>query len=306
MAPSPSLCSDVVQSLITLIQPLHFNSDFRPFFTIHDSEFKEYTTKTHAPPPIIIGVTNPFFAKTLQHWPHILRIGPMNNLVIGSRPSPLGNEKKSFEAKPGIYTRYKPFLQKDKPFIKTIKKGGQKKRPTEVQNAILRKHMRELTQSFMIPLERYAASLMPLQRSISPWKLPPKLKCFDAEEFLKTVEHSGPQLTSVLKGNWKGLYRSFFKSANFEGWFRNRQYEIQQKLQLLHLEALSVADMTLWTSAKNEVEIVDFILKTREKMSSAKLFETQITDDVWKKLTLQMENVLETLPEDLQLILRQN
>jgi hypothetical protein len=38
-------------------------------------------------------------------------------------------------------------------------------------------------------------------------KLPPKLKCFDAEEFLKTVEHSGPQLTSVLKGNWKGLYR---------------------------------------------------------------------------------------------------
>lgn len=36
-------------------------------------------------------------------------------------------------------------------------------------------------------------------------------------------------------------FRSFFKSANFEGWFRNRQYEIQQKLQLLHLEALSVA-----------------------------------------------------------------
>ena len=26
---------------------------------------------------MILGVTNPFFAKTLQHWPHIIRIGEM-------------------------------------------------------------------------------------------------------------------------------------------------------------------------------------------------------------------------------------
>lgn len=25
-------------------------------------------------PSVILGVTNPFFAKTLQHWPHIIRI----------------------------------------------------------------------------------------------------------------------------------------------------------------------------------------------------------------------------------------
>lgn len=29
-------------------------------------------------PPVILGVTNPFFAKTLQHWPHIIRIGEMS------------------------------------------------------------------------------------------------------------------------------------------------------------------------------------------------------------------------------------
>lgn len=28
-------------------------------------------------PSVILGVTNPFFAKTLQHWPHIIRIGEM-------------------------------------------------------------------------------------------------------------------------------------------------------------------------------------------------------------------------------------
>lgn len=48
---------------------------------------------------------------------------------------------------------------------------------------------------------------MPLQRNISPHKAVPCLKPFETEEFIKTLEHSGPQLTSGLKGNWVGLYR---------------------------------------------------------------------------------------------------
>jgi len=31
-------------------------------------------SKTLNPPPIILGVTNPYFTKTLQHWPHIVRV----------------------------------------------------------------------------------------------------------------------------------------------------------------------------------------------------------------------------------------
>jgi len=58
-----------------MIVPLKHCADYRPFFTIHDSEFKEYTTNAHAPPSVILGVTNPFFAKTLQNWPHIIRLG---------------------------------------------------------------------------------------------------------------------------------------------------------------------------------------------------------------------------------------
>lgn len=36
-------------SLSSCISPLRCCSDFRPYFTIHDSEFKEYTTRTQAP-----------------------------------------------------------------------------------------------------------------------------------------------------------------------------------------------------------------------------------------------------------------
>lgn len=96
------------------------------------------------------------------------------------------------------------------------------------------------------------ASLMPLQRTITPWKVrlclaalptlpprqpqkalahprvglalwlpnrttspsllpplqtPPRIRPFHQEDFLKSLEHSGPQLTCVLKGDWLGLYR---------------------------------------------------------------------------------------------------
>lgn len=74
---------------------------------------------------------------------------------------------KILDTPPGVYTQYKPFLQKDKTIIRNILSGVKKQRPVEVQSAILRRHLLELTQSFMIPLERYMASLMPLQKDIS-------------------------------------------------------------------------------------------------------------------------------------------
>lgn len=41
-------------SLCSCISPLRCCSDFRPYFTIHDSEFKEYTTRTQAPSVILL------------------------------------------------------------------------------------------------------------------------------------------------------------------------------------------------------------------------------------------------------------
>uniref|UniRef100_A0A674CHW4 DENN/MADD domain containing 6Aa n=1 Tax=Salmo trutta TaxID=8032 RepID=A0A674CHW4_SALTR len=106
MAPSPAESSDTVLALVSCISPLRYCSDFRPYFTIHDSEFKEYTTRTQAPPPepsVILGVTNPFFAKTLQHWPHIIRIGDMKQAgetVKQMKVKKLKNLK-TLDSKPG-------------------------------------------------------------------------------------------------------------------------------------------------------------------------------------------------------------
>ncbi|XP_057306926.1 protein DENND6A-like [Hydractinia symbiolongicarpus] len=298
MAPSPSTCSEGVLSLVSLVQPLAFVCDHRPYFTIHDSELKEYTTKTQAPPKVILGVTNPFFAKTFQQWPHIVRIGDMPSLTI------MKNGKRSQDLKPGIYTKYKACLDRDKAFLKKFGKSVNGTRPFEVQNAMLINYMTELTQSFMIPLERYIGSLMPLQRSISPWKSPPKLHRFNTEEFMQTLSTYGPQLTSKMRGNWQLLYRKFFKSPNFEAWFYKKTEEVNYKLDVLHIEALCQADIEKWLIGKDEVEIVDLYMQMKKKLIRCR--NLNFSSDIRNKLHLQMKNVLKVLPLDLQGIIRKS
>lgn len=36
---------------------------------------------------------------------------------------------------------------------------------------------------------------------------PPLIRPFSEDEFLSTLDHAGPQLTSLLRGDWTGLYR---------------------------------------------------------------------------------------------------
>ncbi|XP_014798655.1 PREDICTED: protein DENND6A [Calidris pugnax] len=305
MAPSPSESSETVLALVSCISPLKYCSDFRPYFTIHDSEFKEYTTRTQAPPSVILGVTNPFFAKTLQHWPHIIRIGDMK--LPGEVPKQVKVKKlknlKTLDSKPGVYTSYKPYLNKDEEIVKQLQKGVQQKRPTEAQSVILRRYFLELTESFIIPLERYVASLMPLQKCISPWKSPPQLRQFSQDDFMKTLEKAGPQLTSGLKGDWIGLYRHFLKSPNFDGWFRSRQKEMTQKLEALHLEALCNENLVFWSQKHTEVETVDLVLKLKNKLLQADREQLPVKTETLKKLQTHINDIILALPDDLQDIL---
>ncbi|KAM9389101.1 protein DENND6B [Phaethornis superciliosus] len=305
MAPSPTVSSEMVLALTSCLAPLRYCCDYRPYFTIHDSEFREYTTRTQAPPNIVVGVTNPFFIKTLQHWPHILRVGELR--MSGDLPKQVKVKKpaklKTLDTKPGIYTSYKTFLHKDKTLIKRLLKGIQRKRPSEVQSALLRRHLLELTQSFIIPLEHYIASLMPLQRAITPWKNPPQIRPFRQEDFMKTLEHAGPQLTCVLKGDWLGLYRRFFKSPNFDGWYRQRHRDMTQKLEALHLEAICEADIVAWMKDKSEVEIVDLVLKLREKLVRARCQHLPVKEETLQRVALYIQTIIASLPEDLQAVL---
>ena len=227
MASTPALSSATVQFLTTIIYPLSYCADYRPFYTIHDSDFKDITgSNSVALPNIILGVTNPFFGKALNSWPHLIRLGDQSHHQMPKSPAHRNKAKNNgaaskfkLDSKPGVYSTSKPMLERDKDFVKRVLKGVQLKRPPEVQSALIRRHFLELTQTFMIPLERYIAGLMPLAKNISPYRAAPTVRPFSPEDFLASLESCGPQLTSTLKGDWTGLYKRFFKSPNFVGWY---------------------------------------------------------------------------------------
>lgn len=71
-------------------------------------------------PQVILGVTNPFFVKSLDHWPHTIRLAdsPAADEMLSQRsrsPGEVGGE-----SKPGFHSKYKSFLNRDKTFAKFI------------------------------------------------------------------------------------------------------------------------------------------------------------------------------------------
>lgn len=93
IAPTPPQCCEAVAGLVSLVAPLLFSVDFRPYFTIHDPEFSILNSLPEgaAFPPMVLGVTNLFFLKALRSMPHIVSVGtPVSNssrLNIDSRGS---------------------------------------------------------------------------------------------------------------------------------------------------------------------------------------------------------------------------
>ena len=138
-------------------------ADYRPFYTIHDADFKELTSSnSSAIPAIILGVTNPFFNKALQHWPNLVRLAEATHSKSPAKAKTKAAQSKfKSESKPGVFTACKPLLERDKDIVKKITKvnkddgkiisicsikGLQLKRPVEVQSALLRRYFLELTQ----------------------------------------------------------------------------------------------------------------------------------------------------------------
>lgn len=255
-------------AILSLIQPLRYQGEFRPYFTIHDSEYHEFTGKEISPPPsCLLGVTNPFFVKQLPHWPHLVKLDA-DSIEEGTAKIRSIEKLKDIDAKPGIYTSYRANLQPCSTTFSQLTSSKASRRPDQVQDAVIKRYFNELTTSFMMPLERYAATcLMPLKREINPWKSPPQIKQFRAENFFASIDSKGPQLTTKIKGNWMNLYQAFVRSPNFFGWLERRQRSMNDIVTKLHLE--SICDITVddehWKNT-SVVERVDQILRFKKQL----------------------------------------
>lgn len=158
MAPSPAICAPLTEALVSLIHPLQYSGDYRPYFTIHDPDFALFTNSSQIP-CIILGVTNPYFNKAMQHFPHLLRLGDINvENKIESKKKKNNVKLKTLDTKLGFFSSSKFFLNNDNSLIKKLTKTGN--RPDDAQHVIIRKHFTELTECFMFPFERFVLKIL--------------------------------------------------------------------------------------------------------------------------------------------------
>jgi hypothetical protein len=110
-----------------------------------------------------------------------------------------------------------------------------------INNALLRKHFKQLTKSFLKPFKRYfginTSAVSSAAHASSKGERPrlytnPEnlMQRFVTEDFLRTLERDKvKELTPLLRsGSWKPLYRAFIDSRNFKHWFqaqRNKYLE---------------------------------------------------------------------------------
>ena len=159
-ATTPYESSQVVLSLVSLIAPLKYYGDFRPYFTIHDSDCPTYVSQTSRFPCAVLGVTNPYFDEACRLWPTTVRVinpkrrapGVSPRTITGPSSSPRmwHSSVRNF----GVVTNHRQMVENDKSFLKALLQvPGQ---DTTVLTSKIHSQFLALTHEFMIPLERFA------------------------------------------------------------------------------------------------------------------------------------------------------
>lgn len=248
VSPTPAECSLTVLCLVSLISPLTYSGDHRPYFTLHDSDFPVYTAENAEGaclPPVVLGVTNPFFLKALAHWPH----------VLATSNSPDGMIKRSFRSK------HKPLAVAERSTLQS------KLRPQVFSssdatdpNEVLRRYFIRLTERFLHPLKKYFAKLMPFAKSIHPFAAQPRVRNFNQTEFLDSLQLTKLSVTGSRLSEEK-LYTRFFNSPNFTDWLRASTEAADEKLAALYRATLYEQLNRAQLSNRKDVEIVDLYLR---------------------------------------------
>lgn len=69
------MTSQMVMSAISLVQPLKFTGDYRPYVTLYDDDIRTYTAgRDERVPLVVMGACNPHLAKMLENFPAVLHL----------------------------------------------------------------------------------------------------------------------------------------------------------------------------------------------------------------------------------------
>lgn len=167
LAGNAPLVSAAAMSLASIAAPLRYHGLLRPYITINNRELD--TCATPQPPSnSIVGVTNPFFVKHFERWPHFLCFGNATGDVQTHKMLPCDSEKRQkqqFKLKNRMFCSKHFLVKTDKQCGETVvgiepsPDGNYVDQSKELSknSQKVRAVMFELTQEFLEPLVQFFA-----------------------------------------------------------------------------------------------------------------------------------------------------
>lgn len=329
VAPSSYLCSEAVASLLSIISPLPYFGEIRPYFTIHDPYFhtlRDQVAKGCIPGGIF-GITNLVVLKSLQPWPHVVSIGDersyqssvdvnyfeTQNNQFGENLSIQALESRPL-AKKGVIPRlwggrsrdatslistyqeklwssYQPCTKKNDALLNRIRSA----KTASVANLLIRQHFGELTRRFLEPFTEFFQLSSTGSAGAGTRN---SVRMFNEEEYLDKLGSLYPsaalERNMKSKSSLKELYKRFVRSTNFLPWLTRRQVEIEMlesmKAGSTHAALDSICRMS-------EVELVDLMIKLQRQLNTS---GSNLPEMEKERLLLALEIVHKALPTDLK------
>ncbi|GLD97504.1 hypothetical protein PINS_up006194 [Pythium insidiosum] len=248
LSPHSRTCSQATLALTSIIAPLEFRGDFRPYYALYENDFDEIAARqsngvSNPGKMTVIGTTNPFFMKSFKKWPNAMVFPFLQTAAHSSGKSFRGGirsirlkgkaELDTVEDRDhAVLMRRKPrYVRPDNAVLSQLipasqskaNGGGDEEPHIAINNAILRRHFRKLTKGFLRPFEVYFGVWAPSGTNSNLYASVDKLlKPFDIKSFLHSIRPNElpPQ---IRRSKWRALYTAFIRSPHFEPWFHYRR-----------------------------------------------------------------------------------
>lgn len=232
---TPSSCSQIVLLLSSLIFPLKYCGDVRPYFTIYDNDFKDYRDNSelrqiNSP---ILGVINPICVRTLKDWPVLhfddLYFSDTTTSTAFTNPTKvLDKDLISDEVLSISNFKRKFVLSPNKALIKTFMSYmlDEGNKSVDKLNIYLRMYLIELNNDFMRTFEEYfflheynhIKRLSLIKPNFSIFEI------FSPEKFLKYLNSVNEYFNLKYvkdKKKTNELYFIFIKTKCFQHYLKN-------------------------------------------------------------------------------------
>lgn len=333
---NPEIVASCVSAAMDLIYPLPYNADYRPYFTIHDPEFggiQDASNCSKEGNPSLIGVTNTYFLKAYNSWPHILAVGGGDSTGGLAYSSPMssprsprgggwgkswfsfrGNDRSNLINLVDSYTQelysvnpstvkanYKVLGSLD--LVSDDANEMQWATSASVNTKILRKHFQQLTEAFLSLFDPYFKPKGGPDSGYAAKFVTRPFPQYSNEDFIASLA-SRSSFPLALTQNVEiaklpELYNKFVHSTNFRPWFDSR------------LKLAKVVERGSWIETRLGLDITPVIetLDEFERVDLYEIIKKQVAQEtqtigadqkLLKKLRTDLDTLFYYLPDSLQ------